>query len=323
MAAAMQDEAPPEESSFPPPVIYSCNELITPGFQEFVRGKFKYIIIQKNTNAIDRVSIDKETPLLLAFDLPGAENGIYAWVLFDTGDGTEKQIGFKKTLNATEVMTKHTNIIEDLCLNKDSTDHSIRGSKRESIRVFFGGELYKSENDVYIINLLSGTYSYGRVDSAGFSAKFETELIVLFDKLLDSEVQPKIIIDRSNTTYITGDMGNEAEFKASLYTLIVAGVKIYEFPKDSKDFNRASLSFGAKYLAQVAVLGARKDRGHITTEQYADQLAALIKPLSDEELSRYLVKIPTGGGRKSRKRKGRKSVKNKRRRMTRRLRQFH
>ena len=158
-----------KKTHLPDPISYSRNSFSPSltGNTHFKSGNYGYFIDAKK---VTQVGVDKITPLLNLYEIGGSEPGIYTWLLVDFGEGTKKQIFVKKSINITEIMTKHTNILSDLFDGKQFIEPTPLASGSE-IRVYFGGELKKSVSEeiaYYTINFLSGTFSGETIDSSSF-----------------------------------------------------------------------------------------------------------------------------------------------------------
>ena len=138
-------------SNFPEPIRLTCREISSAGVGntlEFIRGEYNYVVRVPVGSSINREYIDKISPLLSLWELPGAELGVYTWLLLDFGDESSKQIVVKQNINVTELATKHTDILKDICLNKQRTDERRGAPLETTIRVYFGGELSKSTDAI-------------------------------------------------------------------------------------------------------------------------------------------------------------------------------
>ena len=123
-------------SAFPEPIRLTCAEISSAGVGntlEFIKGDYNYIVRLPVGSSINRDYIDKISPLLTLWELPGAELGVYTWLLFDLGDAISKQIVVKKNINVTEIATKHTDILKDICLNKQHTDMMVVNCRESHI----------------------------------------------------------------------------------------------------------------------------------------------------------------------------------------------
>ena len=332
----MASAFPSTTSNFPEPIRLTCAEISSTGVGntlEFIRGDYKYIVRVPVGSSINREYIDKISPLLALWELPGAEDGVYTWLLFDFGDERSKQIVVKQNINVTELATKHTDILKDICLNKQHTDKRRGAPLETTIRVYFGGELSKStdartERVQYIVNFLSGTYSSEQVNSVDFSPAIEEELKQMFRIGIcngDAECPPfDIVIARTTQTLIRANMGSDREFDNSMREYNVAGTSIYRFDKnDRNSSNRASVLAPAKYDVRKDILDRTYERlGKSTNDDdYKGALAKLDaewKPFTLADLELYRMRL---GGRKSRRpRKTRRSHKRRRSRKSRKLR---
>lgn len=320
----MASAFPSTTSNFPEPIRLTCAEISSTGVGntlEFIRGDYKYIVRVPLGSSINREYIDKISPLLALWELPGAENGVYTWLLFDFGDEHSKQIVVKQNINVTELATKHTDILKDICLNKQYTDKR-RGALLETIiRVYFGGELSKSIDArtggvQYIINFLSGTYSSEQINSVDFSPAIEEELKDMFNLGIcnGNERCPPfdIVIARTYATLIRANMGDDGEFDNSMREYNIAGTSIYRFDKnDRNSSNRASVLAPAKYDVKRGILDRTYKAINKPTDgdDYKRDLAKLDaewRPFTEDEFEQF--RILRGGGRKLRKpRKTRKS----------------
>jgi hypothetical protein len=325
-------------SNFPEPIRLTCAEISSSGVGntlEFIRGDYKYVVRVPVGSSINREYIDKISPLLTLWELPGAEPGVYTWLLLDFGDESSKQIVVKQNINVTELATKHTDILKDICLNKQQTDERRQAPLplESTIRVYFGGELSKSIDArtgrvQYIINLLSGTYSSEQVNSVDFSPAIEEELKDMFKIGIcngNTQCPPfDIVIARTTQTLIRANMGGDREFDNSMREYDAAGTSIYRFDKnDINSSNRASVLAPAKYSVRKDILDRTYERlGKSTNDDdYKRALAKLDaewKPFTPTDLELFRMRV---GGRKSRRtRKTRRPRKRRRSRKTRRSR---
>jgi len=314
----MASAFPSITSNFPQPIRLTCSEISSAGVGntlEFIRGDYKYIVRVPLGSSINREYIDKISPLLALWELSGAENGVYTWLLFDFGDESSKQIVVKQNINVTELATKHTDILKDICLNKQRTDERrlLSLPLETTIRVYFGGELSKSIDArtgrvQYIINFLSGTYSSEQVNSVDFSPAIEEELKDMF-KIGICNGNPQcppfdIVIARTTQTLIRANMGGDREFDNSMREYNVAGTSIYRFDKNDKNAsNRASILAPAKYSERKGILDRTYERLGKSTDDddYKRALAKLdaeLKPFTPTDLELFRVRL---GGRKSRR----------------------
>ena len=335
----MASAFPSSTSNFPEPIRLTCAEISSRGVGntlEFIRGDYKYIVHVPLGSSINREYIDKISPLLALWELPGAEDGVYTWLLFDFGDERSKQIVVKQNINVTELATKHTDILKDICLNKQRTDERRLLPLESTIRVYFGGELSKSTDArtgrvQYIVNFLSGTYSSEQVNSVDFSPAIEEELKQMF-RIGICNGNPRcppvdIAIARTTQTLISKNMGTDREFDNSMREYNVAGTSIYRFDKnDTSASNRASILAPTRYSERKDILDRTYKRlGKSTNDDdYKRALAKLdaeLKPFTPADLELYRMRL---GGRKSRRpRKTYRSRKRRRTRKSRRPRKSH
>lgn len=334
----MASAFPSSTSNFPEPIRLTCAEIFSSGVGntlEFIRGDYKYIVRVPVGSNINREYIDKISPLLALWELPGAELGVYTWLLLDFGDESSKQIVVKQNINVTELATKHTDILKDICLNKHRTDERRQAPLplESTIRVYFGGELSKSvdartQRVQYIINFLSGTYSSEQVNSVDFSPAIEEELKQMFRIGIcnGNALCPPfdIVIARTTQTLIRANMGGDREFDNSMREYNVAGTSIYRFDKnDMAASNRASVLAPVKYGVRKEILDRTyKILGKSTDgEDYKRELAKLDaewKPFTQADLEHFRMRW---GGRKFRKtRKRRRSRKSRKQRKSRKAR---
>ena len=326
-------------SNFPEPIRLTCAEISSAGVGntlEFIRGDYQYIVRVPVGSSINREYIDKISPLLALWELPGAELGVYTWLLLDFGDESSKQIVVKQNINVTELATKHTDILKDICLNKQHTDKRRQAPLplETTIRVYFGGELSKSIDArtgrvQYIINFLSGTYSSEQINSVDFSPAIEEELKRMFEIGIcngNPRCPPfDIDIARTTQTLIRANMGDDRKFENSMREYNVAGTSVYRFDKnDRNSSNRASFLAQIKYDAKKGILDRTyKAIGKPTDgDDYKRELAKLDaewRPFTEAEFEQF--RILRGGGRKFRKtrrqRRQRKSLKSGKRRRSR------
>ena len=322
-------------SNFPEPIRLTCAEISSAGVGntlEFIRGDYNYVVRVPVGSSINREYIDKISPLLALWELPGAELGVYTWLLLDFGDESSKQIVVKQNINVTELATKHTDILKDICLNKQHTDKRRQAPLplETEIRVYFGGELSKSI-DVrtgrvqYIINFLSGTYSSEQINSVEFSPAIEEELKRMFEIGIcngNPRCPPfDIVIARTYETLIRANMGDDRKFENSMREYNVAGTSVYRFDKnDRNSSNRASFLAQIKYDAKKGILDRTyKAIGKPTDgDDYKRELAKLDaewRPFTEADLELFRMR---GGGRKFRKtRRQRRSRKSRRTRKSR------
>jgi hypothetical protein len=314
----MASAFPSTTSNFPEPIRLTCAEISSVGVGntlEFIRGEYKYIVRVPVGSSINREYIDKITPLLELWELPGAENGVYTWLLLDFGDESSKQIVVKQNINVTELATKHTDILKDICLNKQRTDENRLAPLplETEIRVYFGGELSKSIDArtgriQYIINFLSGTYSSEQLNSVDFSPAIEEELKRMFEVGIcngNTRCTPfDIVIARTSQTLIRANMGSDSEFDNSMREYNVAGTSIYKFDKnDRNSSNRASILAQVKYNTKKDILDRtyKVIRKPTDGEDYKRELAKLDaewKPFTPADLELFRMRL---GGRKPRK----------------------
>lgn len=323
-------------SNFPEPIRLTCAEISSAGVGntlEFIRGDYNYVVRVPLGSSINREYIDKISPLLTLWELPGAELGVYTWLLLDFGDESSKQIVVKQNINVTELATKHTDILKDICLNKQRTDDRRQTPLplETTIRVYFGGELSKSIDErtgrvQYIINFLSGTYSSEQINSVDFSPAIEEELKQMFRIGIcngDARCPPfDIVIARTTQTLIRANMGDDREFDNSMREYNVAGTSIYRFDKNDRNLsNRASFLAQIKYDAKKGILDRTyKAIGKPTDgDDYKRELAKLDaewRPFTEADLELFRMRW---GGRKSRKtRRQRRQRKSRRSRKSRR-----
>ena len=135
------------------PTEYTCEALhsINVDYKlDFRKFEFRYIV--SLPKPLNRDILNNKTSVLELYKLPYAEDGIYTWILCDFGDENEKQFFVKKVMDITEIGTKHTDILKDICNNKSQTnkteDNSYPFNDNSIIRVYCGGELSKSTQDL-------------------------------------------------------------------------------------------------------------------------------------------------------------------------------
>jgi hypothetical protein len=314
----MASAFPSSTSNFPEPIRLTCAEISSTGVGntlEFIRGDYIYVVRLPVGSSINREYIDKISPLLSLWELPGAEPGVYTWLLFDFGDESSKQIVVKQNINVTELATKHTDILKDICLNKQRTDDRrlLTLPLETTIRVYFGGELSKSIDArtgrvQYTINFLSGTYSSEQVNSVDFSPEIEEELKDMFKIGICNGVAQcppfDIVIARTTKTLISKNMGTDREFDNSMREYNIAGASIYRFDKnDTPAFNRASIWAPTRYSERKDILDRTYKRLGKSTDgdDYKREIAKLdaeLKPFTPADLELYRMRL---GGRKFRK----------------------
>ena len=314
----MASAFPSTTSNFPEPIRLTCAEISSTGVGntlEFIRGDYKYIVRVPVGSNINREYIDKISPILALWELPGAVPGVYTWLLLDFGDESSKQIVVKQNINVTELATKHTDILKDICLNKQQTDERRQAPLPLGtiIRVYFGGELSKSIDArtgriQYIINLLSGTYSSEQVNSVDFSPAIEEELKDMFRIGICNGVAQcppfDIVIARTTQTLISKNMGTDREFDNSMREYNIAGASIYRFDKnDTPASNRASILAPTRYSERKDILDRTYKRLVKSTDgdDYKRELAKLdaeLKPFTQTDLDQFRMRL---GGRKSRR----------------------
>jgi hypothetical protein len=246
-----------------PPREYNCKEInsIDIGYRlDFVRGPFKYIIHLpgKEEPEFKWGSLDKISTVLPLGELAGSEDGIYTWLLCDFGDIRTMQIFVKPTINISEIGTKHSNILKDICSNKHIASQSSQSSQLSQlptpkiIRVYFGGELSKTtdrntehtEHITYKLNFLSGTYSEGVINPLDVPPEVETEIERIFRLgVCEGVCLPNISVEISKTTDTFITTGNEPveDFDYKMMDIYGRyGAKIYKFkwPEEKDDADR-------------------------------------------------------------------------------------
>ena len=306
---------------FPVPTEIDCNDIAkeNPSYKlDFQIPPYKYIV--SIPTEIDQRFLNKITTPLTLDELNGSEDGVYTWILFDYGIGTEKEIIVKKNINITEISTKHLDILKGVCVNEHKTTNDL--SHPSMLRVYVGGELSKTTNfenrSIYNINLLSGTYSVDKIDAEHFSSDFELRLKDIFIKGLHNKDNTDVNIERTTNTMIKiKDM--ESFEQQMLDTYGVAGVKIYKFGREHNALFIRSLPYASStYKTQLAILDrvypVPAKRTEKDDEQYKEAKEKLFQkygPLTKTELSQFELKKETSGhsrgGGKHRKSKIRKS----------------
>jgi len=311
-------------SIFPEPIPITCETIHATNINyklEFIKGEFRYIV--RLPTPIDRTRLDKITSLLTLNEIDGSEDGIYTWVLIDFGESTPKQILVKQCINITEIGTKHSDILKDICLNKQHIG-AIPLPPDSIIRVYVAGELFKrtdkkipGKNDhiTYGINLLSGSYSDGQIDPVNFSSAFEEELKEIFITGIcgnDRECISKHTIEilRIQDTIITAKHTPVERFDSDMIdTYVHSGAKVYKFgPRDRNAYNRAGVMAEAMYNSQMGIFSRTFKPTDENYQSRHDEIESKYKPLTNEELRPFL--LYKGG--KKRKSKSRKTKKNKR-----------
>jgi hypothetical protein len=279
---------------------------------------YKYIInipTDYNPEYIKTIS-----PVLTVEELNVAEDGIYTWILIDTGIGTKKEIFVRKNINITEISTKHLDILKGICSNEHypNSRHHI-----ESLRVYFGGELSRTTNPdnkiTYDINLLSGTYSFDRISSRDFSEHIEEGLSSLFKESLCVKDcgNIEVHIERTTKSFICiKKTPHEREIfeQNMLATYCQSGVKMYRFSSDQRDLWRRTLP-NTKFTFETQKNMLDRSISDKTSEVYLDELKKIEEkygPLTKHELDQLEVKPnhSIGGGR-NKKRKTNHKLKSK------------
>ena len=295
-------------SSFITPTEYTCKDidLIDINYRlNFLKGPFRYIIRIPNSEeeTFNWEHLDKITTVLQLHELDGYPDGIYTWILCDFGDISTRQFFVKKNINISEIGTKHSNILKDICLNKHIIDRSSSPNPL-SVRVYFAGELSKNTNSghiTYDLNFLSGSYSEYIIDPVNFPIQLEDQLKSMFGEGLcgdDIDCLSNHTINISRTTDTIIKLGNEPVEKFE-YKLLEAygypGAKIYKFDtrieKHVEDIKRMDpyaklkYKFGLEMLDRIAV--------EYRKEGYYRQLEEINKfrPLTEEEEREYLLQI--------------------------------
>jgi hypothetical protein len=316
---------------FPIPNIYSCKTIV--GFGEggmdgFTRKEFRYRLNNNTKRGVNVTSFDKISTILTLWELHGAQSGVYTWLLFDFGDKSPKQILVKRNINFTEINTKHSDILRDICSNKQHTDGRSPLTNESIIRVYFGGELSKSINETtrkiqYTINFLSGSFSIDQVNTETFSPKLETELTNAFRIGICDGDPPSfdIVIARTTQSLITANMGTDKEFWSSMRDYNSAGLNLYKFPKEDLTFYRTARDIEGNYnnasnlmdrqLQEDLTRTRKRNHGvldnkeeEMITNIYKKRLDKVLKPLPSSELEAYRVEL--GGGKSRNSSKSRK-----------------
>ena len=281
---------------FPEPISMTCQEINKSKVAynvEIVKNNIYYFIELPSSNLRESSHLDKISYVLTLEELSGAEDGIYNWLLIDKGSGLE--IIVKPNINYSEVQTKHNDILKDICHgNVDLRDSEL--APNTEIRIFFGGELKKEGNN-YSINFLSGTYSLGQVDPESFSTEFEQEITEIFKSGMKGEGTFNIL--RTNRSFIVNNQSpeNVNSFEQTLFEYTLAGAKIYKLPKNLR--NRVGELAESRYESQLASLNQSKK--YHTDESYQralEELNSKSKPLTEEELRPYLMRVERGGRRR-------------------------
>jgi hypothetical protein len=299
-------------SSLPKPVEITCTDIanISPSYKlEFKVNDFYYIV--KKPTIYDTTQLDKVTPALAHDEILGDDDGIYTWLLFDRGEGSPKEIVSKKTLDITEINTKHTNILQDICSGRDT----LGSVKSNVIRVYFGGEMKKEtfkEKIVFSINFSSGSYSLNQIDPINFSLEIEKELTELILKQFCGEDNAcrnsiEVNILRNDNTLINSTNGLIRNIEQ--ISRLIPDAKVYRFPTigDTK-YKRALNMATVTYKAKLDLLSRMySDKTSETYNEAKKKLDEEFKPLTESELQNYLL---TSGGRKNKTRKN-KTRKNK------------
>jgi len=311
-------------SIFPEPIPLTCESIHATNINyklEFLKGTSRYIVRLPTDAPINRTHLDKIIPLLHLNEIDGSLDGVYTWILIDFGEGTPKQILVKQTINITEIGTKHSDILKDICLNKQDID-SVPMSPDNIIRVYFAGELSKTTNQstghiTYNVNLLSGSYSDGQIDPENFSVSFEEELKNMFITGICSHDETcisshTINILRTQSTMINTKGASMDSFdRVMIETYGDAGAKVYKFgPGDRNMYTRSGAMADAVYQGQRDMFSRIYKPSDNDYDSKLTELDEKYKPLTSAELQQFLLNKERGGKRS--KSKFRKTRKNKR-----------
>jgi len=336
--------------SFPNPTQTSCLELLTQ--KMYLRSSLTFrgtknvtynIKLSRESAELLEQRIEAKTPLLADTLI---DDGVYAWLLCDFGDIATQKIYTKKILTLSEIGSKHSDIVKDICNGKT-------GVPPENVYVYFGGEIIK-EGSHLRINFLSGTYSAGNVDSENFGKQFAEDLVTLFREKFE-HLAPDL--EATKFSFITKESINKTKTIESILFEEFSGIDvvIYKYDDSEKQriFNKLPPQANARYeqtiknihRRYIAPLKNKEEKDKITKkvsfltddelEEYNQQglfneatinrykterekTNTDLKPLTDEELERYRIDLSdfspeselksTAGGKKY-KRKSRKSRK--------------
>ena len=295
---------------FVKPTQYNCRDILSSSINyklTIAKNEFKYIV--RLPESLNISYLDKISPLLQLYELDGSEDGIYTWILCDFGVINSRQIFVKQNINITEIATKHTDILKDICLNKHSIE-PVSSSDPASlthdmiIRVYFGGELSKKTERntghiTYNLNFLSGTYSQDTIDPLHFPDQVAYELKKIFEiGICDNDVEclskHTINILRTNDTMITSNDTIENFEEKILDTYGNSGAKIYKFDKrietDMLDLRR-TYSPISTYKSRLQMLDRQFPVKNENYYAQLDNLNKYYKPIDDDELEKYLLRI--------------------------------
>jgi hypothetical protein len=280
--------------------------------------------------------VEKITSSLTLSEIDGAEDGIFTWLLFDFGPENPKHVIVKQIINITEIRTKHIDILKDVCLGYHSVDRNPMDSK-SIIRIYFGGELQKITEQIkgkegkeakersiphitYNVNFLSGSFSVDQIDPTTFSREIEKELKDIFITGICSQDQicrsnHSINILRTNQTMISRPSESIEDFdRVMLDSYGRAGASIYKFGSDPASiemYKRSKPIFRVTYnvrLQQLEQLRKSLEKMKVPMDEttYQAKLDEIMKPITDEEISRFLLR---GGKYKYNQHKQRKETK--------------
>ena len=305
------------EDDFPSTTNHSYQEIMESKINyrlEFVIDDFYYIVKLPEGLPYTHI-LDKASSLLEIYEINGAEDGIYTWILID--DRGIKKFYFKQNLDVTELGTKHTDMLKEICKtnieNGSATLESV-------ISVYFAGELKKSTKRsgriTYDLNFLSGSYSEGRIHPTEFSERCENQLKTIFKAGLcergDCENESTINILRTTETMIKLHDSHEKFEHIMKIIYIPLGVNVYKFA-NKKLYNRSKNLCDSIYKAKLQLLEQKIKKFKqlkFTEEQLSEiyekdiqELNEYFKPLTEEELEEYRIKEERGGGKNRTKRR--------------------
>jgi len=325
------------------PISITCEEILSQsvGYTlQFTKREYSYLVEMPAAadNFNDR-HVEKITSALTLSEIDGAEDGIFTWLLFDFGPGTLKQVIVKQIINITEIRTKHIDILKDVCVGYHSVDRNPMDSQ-SIIRIYFGGELQKITEQIkgkqgkerkeekeksfphitYNVNFLSGSFSVDQIDPTTFSREIEEELKDIFITGICSQDQVcrsnhLINILRTNQTMISRPSESIEDFdRVMLDSYGRAGASIYKFgpdPESIEMYKRSKPIFRVTYnvrLQQLEQLRKSLEKMRVPMDErtYQDKLDEIMKPTTDEEISRFLLR---GGKYKYNQHKQRKETK--------------
>jgi hypothetical protein len=254
--------------------------------------------------AATQTKLDQMVPLLKNNEILGSEPGVYTWLICDYGEGTPKNIYFKQVITANEFSCKHGTIAKDLCLGKfDEPAASL-------LRIYCAGEvLIDIEGPHHTFNLLSGTYSLGRIDALEIPENTQFMIKQIYaEKGMDEEAgsDDVVFFDSTGTTFISKDPRKPTGITEEvLRDLMAKGVHLtlYKFdldvPTDNTCFTKIQKTGNVAlstivYNQRLAMIERTATALKLPIDDPSIQakikkLNDEMKPPSVEELARYRV----------------------------------